>query len=77
MSTKLCFNLCDIQPADIQAAHFGEALAIGVCTGVFTAHDLEETGRQCRAIPPYPTIVFPNFTNTDDFLCAVGVCRHL
>lgn len=66
-----------VQPADIQAAHFGEALAIGVCTGVFTNHDLEDAGRECRAIPPFPTIVLPNLANTKDFLCAVGVCHHL
>ncbi|KAG0571833.1 hypothetical protein KC19_VG046800 [Ceratodon purpureus] len=61
-------------PADVRAAHFGQALAIGVCTGVFSNNDLESSGRECRAIPPFPTIVFPNLANNNNFLCAVGLC---
>ena len=64
-----------VQPADVKAAHFGEALAIGVCTGVFINKNLEDSGRECRAIPPFPTIVLPNLANSNDFLCAVGLCE--
>lgn len=34
-----------MQPADIQAASYGGAHAVGVCTGVFSASELTEAGK--------------------------------
>lgn len=38
------FRLC-VQPADVQAASYGGAHAIGVCTGVFSPQELIEAAK--------------------------------
>jgi ribonucleotide monophosphatase NagD (HAD superfamily) len=39
-----------LQPNDIKAAEYGGALAIGVCTGVFSRDDLEAASKSGRAV---------------------------
>jgi hypothetical protein len=39
-----------VQPNDIKAAEYGGALAIGVCTGVFSRDDLEAASKSGRAV---------------------------
>ncbi|PKA54726.1 hypothetical protein AXF42_Ash000561 [Apostasia shenzhenica] len=48
-------------PNDIRAAEYGGATAIGVCTGVFTAEQLNQAS--CGT-----AIVFPDLTNTKAFI---------
>jgi phosphoglycolate phosphatase-like HAD superfamily hydrolase len=40
-----------VQPADVQAAAFGGAKALGVCTGVFSAEELRAANGAAVVVP--------------------------
>ncbi|XP_028552162.1 uncharacterized protein LOC110102354 isoform X2 [Dendrobium catenatum] len=53
-------------PNDIRAAENGGALAIGVCTGVFTAEELQKASNG-------NAVILPDLTNAEAFLKLLGI----
>lgn len=50
-----------MQPNDIRAAEYGGALAVGVCTGVYTAEELRQASSGSA-------VILPDLTDTGAFL---------
>ncbi|CAK9861062.1 unnamed protein product [Sphagnum jensenii] len=55
-------------PNDIQAAEYGGAVAIGVCTGIFSREVLHEASHKEK-----PAIILENLTNIQNFLSVCGL----
>uniref|UniRef100_A0A7C8Z7L3 Phosphoglycolate phosphatase n=1 Tax=Opuntia streptacantha TaxID=393608 RepID=A0A7C8Z7L3_OPUST len=53
-------------PNDIKAAEFGEAVAVGVCTGIFTKEDLEQASSG-------NAIILRDLTDCGSFLNLLGI----
>lgn len=57
-----------MQPNDIRAAEYGGALAIGVCTGIFSQKELRDVSQS-----ETPAIILDNLLNTKSFLSILGL----
>jgi len=55
-------------PNDIRAAEYGGALAIGVCTGIFSQKELRDVSQS-----ETPAIILDNLLNTKSFLGILGL----
>ncbi|XP_068664609.1 uncharacterized protein [Aristolochia californica] len=53
-------------PSDIRAAEFGGALAVGVCTGIFTKEDLLQAGTGSA-------VILPNLAEVGVFMGVLGI----
>ena len=62
------FLLIFVQPNDIRAAEYGGALAIGVCTGIFSQQELRDVSQS-----ETPAIILDNLLNTKCFLSILGL----
>ena len=60
------YVILSIQPNDIQAAEYGGALAVGVCTGIFAEEELRQASNGSA-------VILSDLTDTRAFLRLLGI----
>lgn len=67
---SLCYLIISLmlflQPNDIKAAEYGGALAVGVCTGIFTEAELKKASSGTA-------IILPDLTDSKAFMKLLGI----